>query len=271
MQNILQLLSALGVVFILPPEDQDSRRVSRVGANIAAAARQGNGGGDWKHMLDKQLRFRVITDPDNRFIGDYNAFCVPNGTVYITRGMLHTLDDGQLAAVLAHEVAHVMARHSAEKAALRAREMHLKLMAMVVEEGHRVRRSVFDSDPEFQALRNKLHLAIKLKPAQHSQLCEYEADQIGMQLMAEACYDPRGMSKLISAFIERKRSRTKTGTKPDPLSEALDTHPPHDKRAKAVQQAMPSVMEVYKAEQRSRQAGGSAGDASSGQRQPAGR
>jgi predicted Zn-dependent protease len=254
MQGAIYFFSEIGVVYTLPPEDRDSRRVSSIGADITAAALQGRGGGDWQHMLDKQLRFRVITDPDDALFRNAGTFSLPNGTVYITMDMLHSLDDGQLGAVLAREVAHIMARHSAEQAVICLKEMPSQLLAEAVEGGCRLLKS--DAGRELRDKLEAIKLAAEARQQKHSLLCESDADLVGMQLMAEARCDPREMITYLSALSKQDGRRwILPGVGDSPLK-ALGAVlrgrrlrvPGADKRARAerAQQALPSAMEVYR-------------------------
>ena len=79
--------------------------VSRVGARIAAATGRN----------DYRWEFKVIDDPKT-----VNAFCLPGGKVAVYTGLLPVArDEAGLAAVIGHEVAHVIANHAAERASYR--------------------------------------------------------------------------------------------------------------------------------------------------------
>jgi Zn-dependent protease with chaperone function len=205
-----------------------SQRVMRIGSSIVAAARSGGGGGDWQHVLWRRFRFYAIDNPQT-----FYGATLPDGTVVVSTGLLNSLDDGQLAAVLAHEVGHTLARHSAEKEVVRLRELPNVLLAKLVKSQAPTSR--------VKAVGAALQRASLLRRLQHSQTCEYEADLIGMHLLAEACYDPREMGKLMGTM------RIVTGpVSSSALGDALDTHPALEKRALAVQRALPPAMAVYK-------------------------
>jgi predicted Zn-dependent protease len=106
-----------------------------------------------------------------------NAFALPGGYLYITRGLLALANDSaELAAVIAHEMAHVIANHGIERARLEAREA---LASRVISEVWQDK-----ADVEQSKLRGKLRLA------QFSREQELEADAIGIKLLAEAGFDP---------------------------------------------------------------------------------
>jgi hypothetical protein len=121
---------------LLPPQHRYVRAVRDVGLQIAKVAGDGHGGGYQQHMKvwhcwvtelhawgctsmtytervlptlqDLKWEFSVIDEPDQP-----NAFVVPGGKVVVYTGLLHLLQlhDDEIAAVLGHEVAHVLARH----------------------------------------------------------------------------------------------------------------------------------------------------------------
>ena len=114
-----------------------------------------------------------------------NAFALPNGQLYVTRGLIALANDkSELASVLAHEMGHVIARHAA------IREEQAKQAAIVA---HVV--SDVLSDPNAGALalaKSKLTLAA------FSRAQEFEADGIGVGISARAGFDPFGASRFLT-------------------------------------------------------------------------
>src|SRR5437763_13779862 len=108
-----------------------------------------------------------------------NAFALPNGQLYVTRGLLALANDtSELASVLAHEMAHVIARHAAIR---EDQGRQADLVSSVA--------SDIGADPELSALalaRSKLTLA------SFSRAQEFEADGIGVGIAARAGFDPFG-------------------------------------------------------------------------------
>jgi predicted Zn-dependent protease len=116
-----------------------------------------------------------------------NAFALPGGTLYVTRGLIALAnDESELASVLAHEMAHVIARHAA------IREAQVR-QAMIVS---RVISDVVQ-DPDLGALalaKNKISLAA------FSRDQELEADAVGVGISARAGYDPYGASRFLATM-----------------------------------------------------------------------
>ena len=140
-----------------------------------------------------------------------NAFALPNGNHYVTRGLLALADDtSEVAAVIAHEMAHVTTRH----AAARARR------AEAASEVNRVVANVMqDQDAQRLAL-----ASTQLSLARFSQVQELEADAIGIRTLARAGFDPFASSRFLSSmarFADYRSHRGGTSRNPDFLS----THP----------------------------------------------
>jgi predicted Zn-dependent protease len=116
-----------------------------------------------------------------------NAFALPSGQIYVTRGLLALANDtSELASVLAHEMAHVIADH----AAIRANQArHAAVVSSVV--------SDVLSDP----MAGALALAkSKISLASFSRAQELEADGIGVGIAARAGYDPYGAARFLASM-----------------------------------------------------------------------
>ena len=118
-----------------------------------------------------------------------NAFALPTGQLYVTRGLIALANDElELASVIGHEMGHVIARH----AELREEEMREADLS------NRVFTDLV-SDPQAGAL---ALAKSKLKLASFSQKQEFEADAIGISIAARAGYDPYGAVRFL-ASLER--------------------------------------------------------------------
>src|ERR1700687_1081858 len=148
-----------------------------------------------------------------------NAFALPNGQLYISRGLVALANDkAELASVLAHEMGHVIARHAA------IREEQARQAALI---GHVV--SDVLSDPQMGALalaKSKLTLAA------FSRAQAFEADGIGGGVSARAGFDPFGASRFLTD-MQRNADLKALGTNPDPRSlDFLSSHPATPDRVK---------------------------------------
>ncbi len=151
-----------------------------------------------------------------------NAFALPTGQLYITRGLIALANDtSELSSVLSHEMAHVIARHAA------IREDQARQAAVVS-------RVVTDigADPELSALalaRSKLTLA------SFSRAQEFEADGIGVGIAARAGFDPFGAVRFLTS-MERNAALRAARSGADPRSlDFLSSHPATPERVQNAQ------------------------------------
>ncbi len=140
-----------------------------------------------------------------------NAFALPNGHIYVTRGLLALANDrAELASVLAHEMGHVIARH-AEIREEQARQAALvdNVMTHVV------------NDPQVTAL---ALAKSKLALASFSRAQEFEADGIGVGISARAGFDPYGASRFLTD-MQRNADVKSSGGSPLYAPDFLSNHP----------------------------------------------
>jgi predicted Zn-dependent protease len=152
-----------------------------------------------------------------------NAFALPNGHLYATRGLVALANDNaELASVLAHEMAHVIARHAA------IREDQVKQAALV----SRVATDVFN-DPQMGALalaKSKIALAT------FSRAQELEADGIGVGISSRAGFDPYGAVRFLNSLGRNAELKPQSGSSADPRSlDFLSSHPATPERVKITQ------------------------------------
>jgi predicted Zn-dependent protease len=135
--------------------------VSRIGQSIVAVS----------DRQDIEYRFTVIESEQ------INAFAAPGGYIYFYTGLLKMMEnEGELAAVMAHEISHVVARHGIKR--LQA--------AMGVQLAYQL---VFGEDPE-PALNTAVSIGLGLTFAKYSRDNEREADRFGVLYMVKAGYNP---------------------------------------------------------------------------------
>ena len=153
-----------------------------------------------------------------------NAFALPTGQLYVTRGLIALASDtSELASVLSHEMSHVIARHAA------IREDQARQVALV----SRVVQDVL-SDPETGAL---ALAKSKIALASFSRAQEFEADGIGVGIASRAGYDPYGAVRFLTSMgrnAEFKANPSQTHI--DPRSpDFLSSHPATPERIKNAQ------------------------------------
>ncbi|GLI59996.1 hypothetical protein VaNZ11_002055 [Volvox africanus] len=209
---------------LLPDLHPDVQRVRHLGSAIAAVAADGGGGGSFEHMRGMQWEFAVIDD------GMVNAAVLPGGKVIVFSGLLRLLDrnDDELAAVLAHEVGHVLARHPAESMST----LNVWLLINTA-----LRLTLGFALPDVA-----MYLALILP---NSRKNEHEADVIGLRLMARACFDPSAATTMLDK-LNRAEKETKQGRLMGPsLPPFLSTHPLTTDRVKLLQKDLPEAYKLF--------------------------
>ena len=124
-----------------------------------------------------------------------NAFAVPGGYVYVTRQLVTLMNnEAELAGVLGHEVGHVAARHSARRQQNAQRNQILGVLGQVLS-------GVLLGDSALGRAAGELaSTAPQLATLSYSRQQELEADQLGVQYLSRAGYDPRAMATVLSSL-----------------------------------------------------------------------
>ncbi len=157
-----------------------------------------------------------------------NAFALPTGNVYMTRGLLALANDtSEVAAVLAHEIAHVTANHALARAELEQRSL---LVSRVVAE-------VLNDPGAGQIVRNESRLSL----ASFSRAQELEADRIGVRTIAKAGFDPFGASRFLASLGRNSAIRKNSGGSEKPGMDFLSSHPTTPER---VAQSLSSARQI---------------------------
>ena len=173
-------------------------------------------------MIEQTVEHLVASSerPDQRYrvtmlnSQSINAFALPTGQLYVTRGLVALAnDESELASVLAHEMGHVIARHAA------IREEQARQTALV----NRVVSDVI-SDPEEGAL---ALAKSKLALASFSRAQEFEADAIGIGIASRAGYDPFGAVRFLTSMEHNAELKPQqSGAAIDPRApDFLSSHP----------------------------------------------
>ena len=155
---------------------------------------------------------------------DINAFSLPGGFMYVNRGLIEAArSEPELAAVLAHEMAHVALRHGTHQAS----KAYLTQAGIGILGGLLGRGG--NPSQVFQVIGGLGMNALFLK---FSRDIEYQADTVGAQIMARAGYDPRAMADFFEVLRNEQRSN------PSRLAQFFSDHPaPADREARIRQEA----------------------------------
>jgi predicted Zn-dependent protease len=155
--------------------------------------------------------FHVVEDPT------MNAFAIPGGHVYVNTGLIANAENAsELAGVMAHEISHVVARHTTEQI---SRQYGLSVLAGLV----------LGQDPgALQQIAAQLIAGGAL--ARFSRDAEREADELGIQAMQRAGYNPRGMAAMFRVLLAHQQSQ------PSRVEQFFATHPTTEDRIRDAEQ-----------------------------------
>ena len=183
-----------------------------------------------------------------------NAFALPGGNLYVTRGLLALANDtSEVAAVMAHEIGHISAHHAAQRA---EHERNAALVSRVVSE-------VLEKPQEGR----KIKALEQVRLASFSRQQELEADQIGVRTIARAGYDPYGAARFLASLGRSTELNASIfGQKASGQTDFLATHPSTPERvaqavAVARQYGAPGLGETGRVRYREAIAGLPYGDA----------
>lgn len=208
----------------LPDNDKNVQQVRKVGNDISSAV------SDFlkenkleKRIDDFQWEFNVVQDET------INAWCMPGGKIVFYSGIMPVCeDDNGVAVVMGHEMAHALARHGNERMSQQlAVQLGGMTLAVAMQEKPEMTQQIFLAS---------YGIGSQLGTLAYSRKHEYEADKIGMILMAKAGYDPSSAV----AFWEKMSAQGGTS-----MPELLSTHPSDEKRIQAMRNNLPEAMKYY--------------------------
>lgn len=199
---------------ILPRSDRRVQQVERVLSRLLPISGMNQ---------DATWEVHVINEPQTR-----NAFVLPGNKVFVYSGILPVCaNDEGLAAVLAHEIAHNVASHAAER-----------MSQSVLFTGGVYILVAFDITGFFGQFLAQLALDYGImRPASRKQ--ESEADYIGLLMMAKACYNP-------SAAVQMwERMKSLEQAQDERVPEFMSTHPSNENRISRLEGALAEARDAY--------------------------
>lgn len=203
--------SAAEIAKEMPPYDDAALNalVQKVGEKLAAHS----------HRPGLIYRFTVVDSTQ------VNAFALPGGYIYITRGLLAYLNsEAELAAVLGHEIGHVTARHS-------VRQHSTATVTGVL-------GAVLAASTGIQGMDSITNLAGTALVRGYGREHELEADRLGAEYLAKSGYDPQGMLEVVRVLKNQElfdqQTAKQENREPNAYHGLFSTHPDNDTRLKEV-------------------------------------
>src|SRR5664279_4538128 len=171
---------------------------------------------------DAKVPFTIkVIDSD-----EINAFALPGGFFYVNSGLILAADEeAELAGVMAHEIAHVAARHQMQQMT-RMQYANMATIPLIF----------IGSWGVYEAASMAINLALPITFMKFSRNFESEADYLGVQYMYKTGYDPQAFI----TFFEKIEAKDKK--KPGTLSRAFASHPPTPDRITKTQQEIARIL-----------------------------
>ena len=214
----------------LSTNQANTAMVKRVGQKLASAVENFlMNNGYAQEVQNFQWEFNLVNK------NEVNAFCMPGGKIVVYEGLLPiTQDETGLAIVLGHEIAHAVAKHSAEQLSKQTRQQYAaqiggSVLSQVAQaKGYGNAASIIDMAAQ---------LGFNFANLKYSRDNETEADRLGLIFAAMAGYDPQ----LAIPFWQRMAQQSGGSTK----SELFSDHPSDEKRLAELQKRMPEALKYY--------------------------
>jgi len=204
----------------------NAQMVTRIGTRIANAVATFYKNNGYESQLENYAwEYNLVKD------NSVNAFAMPGGKVVIFTGLLPvTQSEEALAVVIGHEIAHVIAQHSSERLS----------QQIALQYGGAIAGGLLGNTQAMQQLGNTVfglgaQFGVMMPYARKQ---EYEADEIGLIIMAMAGYNPQTAIPFWTRMAESGGGAQ--------VPEFLSTHPTDSKRIANIEKIMPGVMQYYK-------------------------
>ena len=210
-----------------------------VGANILTNYKIYNGAPALTAYLNKICNAIVINSPKPELYAGYhvaildsteiNAFSTSGGHVFVTRGLIAVANsEDTLAAVIAHEVAHVQLQHSLKSI------KSSRFANAVVETGNAASTVLTGSQLKelTETFGVSVDEAVNAINNGYSQTQEYDADTLALSLMASAGYDPASLITMLTSLREKQGNQTGSGFG--------KTHPSPERRIASANKSLPN-------------------------------
>jgi len=208
--------------------NSQAQLVQRVGKNIAGAVNRFLSENGYANQYDFNWEFNLVEEDQ------INAWCMPGGKVAVYSGILPvTQNEAGLATVMGHEIAHAIAKHSAER-------MSQSIVAQAG--GAAVGIATAEKSNTTRSIINTAYgLGGQLALLSYSRNQESEADRLGLVFMAMAGYNP---NEAIGFWERMAQAKQAQGGGAPP--EFLSTHPSDARRINDIQKLIPEAMTYYK-------------------------
>ena len=212
----------------LSTNSANTAMVKRVGQRLATAVEKYlNEHGLQAETKEYSWEFNLVQDQS------VNAFCMPGGKIVVYEGLLPvTKDEASLAIVLGHEIAHAVAKHSAEQMSKQIKNQYgTEILGQVL-------NAAGVSSGTTQLAQIIAQKGLQFRSLKYSRDNESEADRMGLIFAAMAGYDPN----VAVSFWQRMAQMTGNSNQSDVFSD----HPSDAKRIAAIKQELPESMTYYK-------------------------
>lgn len=212
----------------LSTNSANTAMVKRVGQRLATAVEKYlSEHGMQAETKEYSWEFNLVQDQS------VNAFCMPGGKIVVYEGLLPvTKDEASLAIVLGHEIAHAVAKHSAEQMSKQIKNQYgTEILGQVL-------NAAGVSSGTTQLAQIITQKGLQFRSLKYSRDNESEADRMGLIFAAMAGYDPN----VAVSFWQRMAQMTGNSNQSDVFSD----HPSDAKRIAAIKQELPEALTYYK-------------------------